>query len=108
MSAVPLTQIRLDQGLTEAERLYLKALSLHEGFAALKKMFENACRSAHEDMVKLDPMDPQYEAHLKYLHQRERVINEFANGIRKSFEANVVEASAIEAKESKSFPMREN
>lgn len=94
-----LSKVFLGEYLTQTERLYLRSLPDHDGFTVLKKLFDQVCRLAHEDVVKLDPEDQQYEKKLAVRVQRERYFNEFAGCIIKSFNANVKIANDIEKKE---------
>lgn len=93
-----LTGILLGEELTQTERLYLCSMAGTEGFPVLRKLFDQACRIATEDIVKLDPEDERYEAKLRLRQQRARDINEFCEAIRKSFSANVVMARQEEEK----------
>jgi hypothetical protein len=94
-----LSKVLLGEYLTQTERLYLRSLPDHDGFPVLKKLFDQVCRLATEDVVKLDPEDEHYERKLAARTQRARDFNEFAGCIIKSFNANVQIANDIEKKE---------
>lgn len=84
-----LTKTFLGEDLTELERMYLKSLSMHDGFPVLKKIFDQACRIATEESLKADPEKDDYDRVVKYRQMRARIINEFCGAIIKSFNANV-------------------
>lgn len=94
-----LTKILLGEGLTQTERLYLGSLAHHDGFPVLKKLFDQACKLATEDVLKVDPEDKEYASKVQARAMRARIINEFVGSIRKSFEANVMIANEAEEKE---------
>jgi hypothetical protein len=96
---IDITKILLGEGLTQTERLYLGSLAHHDGFPVFKKLVDQVCRLATEDIVKLDPEDPQYERKVAARTQRARDFNEFAGAIQKSFNANVMLANEQEEKE---------
>jgi hypothetical protein len=85
----PLTKKFLADNLTQAERMYLKSMSFHEGFPVLQKLFSEACKQANDDVVRTDPEEKDYANVLAIRQQRARNINEFCEAIRKSFNAHV-------------------
>jgi len=94
-----LTKKLLSENLTQTERLYLKGLSYHDGFPVLQKMMDEACRNATEEVMKVDPREANYKEILAATQANARAIHEFCEAIRKSFNAHVANAEAVEKKE---------
>lgn len=70
--------------LSTGEKVLLANLSLHPGFQVLIKLFDAACTSATNDVIKLDPLVEEYDRKLAYLQQAARTVNKFTNLVRKS------------------------
>ena len=94
------SQPLLMDDLTIPERVMLGQLTNIGGFKVLTKLLDAACVRVTQDIVKLDPENPDYERLLSIRTQRARTVNEFVNLIRKSviYHADVVrnEAAAEE------------
>jgi hypothetical protein len=105
----PLTQKFLADNLTQAEKMYLKSLSFHEGFPVLQKLFSEACKQANDDVIRTDPEEKDYANILAIRQQRARNINEFCEAIRKSFNAHVDMATKeVEKEAAKEEKRRDN
>jgi len=84
-----ITKTPLGKDLTQGERIYLASLAHHDGFPVLQKLFDDACRAATEEVMKVDPASPNYKDVLAAKQANARAIHEFCDAIRKSFNWNV-------------------
>jgi hypothetical protein len=72
---------RLCDDLTQEERIYLANLSYHDGFRVLKKLMEDCCRKATEEVIKLNPNSDNYIQNLTSLQQTSRAMNDFSASV---------------------------
>ena len=94
-----LTKKLLCEDLNQMERLYLKSLTMHDGFPVLQKIFDEACRRATEEVMKVNPTDANYEKVLAATQANARAIHEFCQAVRLSFNAHISNAEAMERQE---------
>lgn len=94
----------LGEDLTAEEKLYLNALTNHEGFPVLVKLLNEACKKATEEVIKIDPQDNNYERKLAAAQNTARAKNSFCTDVIKTIRWRVVEGVneiAIEKQEEK-------
>lgn len=96
----------LIDGLTLQDRMYLAHLTNQPGFKVVVDLMHAACAKANEDVIKLNPEDPNikdYEKALISRQQNARSINQFCTSFLKSVEfhrsAGVAEEQARELEE---------
>lgn len=103
-----LAKYLLGEKLTQAERMFLKSMTFHEGFPVLQKLFAEAIAIAHDDVININPEEPNYDRVLAVRHQREKNINEFCEAIKKSYNANVaIATNEVEKEAAKEEKRRE-
>jgi hypothetical protein len=81
------------------ERVILKTLMMHPGYAVLIKIANAACREATEAVIKLDPGDPHYNQKLVALQTTARAKSDFCERLFSSAEWNAQQGVVQEAAE---------
>lgn len=76
----------LTEDLTHPERIFLTQIFHHAGFKVLIKLLNAACARATEQIVKLDPENPDYQRLLTYRSQRSRNFSECISDVMRSVE----------------------
>jgi hypothetical protein len=76
----------LMEELTHPERIFLTQIFQHAGFKVLIKMLNASCARATEQIVRLDPENPDYQRLLTYRSQRSRNFSECISEVMKSVE----------------------
>lgn len=79
----------LMDGLTLPEKVKLGQTFLTPGYSILVKLMESACRTATEDVIKLNPEDENYDHVLKARQQYSRAVNKFCILVLRSVEYHV-------------------
>jgi hypothetical protein len=80
MEALPL----LAEKLSPQQQELLHALAYQPGFEVLIQLFDDACVSLTQRLIKLNPEDVDYERKLRELHLQSRTVNEFCSAVRKA------------------------
>ena len=82
----------LGKNLDEVEKAYLGNLARHEGFKVLQKLGEDACKTATEAVISLDPLTDNYPNKLASLQNTARAINSFCSSFFGSVEWHIKES----------------
>lgn len=99
-------QMLCRDGLSVEERMYLSNLSIHPGFLVLKKMIQEACQKANEQVISLNPVDPDFDRKLKVLVVTARAMNSFAASLIKSVQAHVEDSGQSEMPETEEVDLQ--
>lgn len=70
--------------ITSQQRTALASLTHHPGYEVLQTIMSKSCERINARLVKLDPLDPEYEKKLTRLHLQSRTVNEFCSSVLKS------------------------
>jgi hypothetical protein len=82
----------------------LRLLSHQPGFEVLVQLFDAACVTLNERLVKLNPEDRDYERKLRDHHLECRVINEFCSQVLKAIDYH---STAVSTRESEDRDVQE-
>ena len=68
----------LGENLNHDERILLAQLTTHPGWKILVKLMAESCRTATEDVIKLDPASERYNERVIALQTNARAMNKFS------------------------------
>lgn len=88
----------LGQNLPFDDRILLAQLTQQPGWRVFVKLLAEACRTANEEVIKVDPTIPRYPEVLTGLQTTARAINMFSSDILASMKAHF-DVSVKESKE---------
>jgi TRAP-type mannitol/chloroaromatic compound transport system substrate-binding protein len=90
----------LGQNLNHEERILLAQLTTQPGWKILVKLMAEACRTATEDVIKLDPTSERYAERVVGLQTTARAMNKFSAEVLDSVKLHqrraLQDANAIE------------
>src|SRR5258708_39731730 len=93
------TQTILSPDLTQAKKVMLTQVVMTPGWKVVIEIANEACRTAMQDTIKLDPESEDYERICVERQRRARNITEFSDDLMKSIHAHADSIRRVEQKE---------
>jgi len=88
--------------LSPQKQELLRLLAHQPGFQVLVELFDAACASLNQRLVKLNPEDRDYERKLRDHHLECRVVNEFCSAVLKAIDYHSAAVNVRETEDKES------